>query len=148
MSKNDVVQLIKKFCRDSCRATQGEQVDPFDAMHADVTWNMTGNSPVSGTYEGLENFKAAIGPKLASQFSTGPDFGIYPQEIIVEGDRFSFTARGRGESARGNMYNNSYFFFGEVKDGKIFKIIECYDGALVMNSPFNMRFEEAKPQVL
>ena len=146
MSTNTVTGILEKFCQDTCRASRGEQVDPFRTCHKDLAWTMTGSTPVCGTYEGLDAFRAAIGPKLATQFRTGPEFGLYPVECIVEGNRFAMVARGCGEGATGITYNNSYCFFGEIKDGKIFKIIESCDGALVMRSAFNMRLEQAKPE--
>lgn len=144
MSTNEVTGILEKFCEDTCRASRGEPVDPFSTCHEDLTWTMTGNTPVCGTYKGLDEFRAKIGPKLATQFKPGPEFGLYPVECIVEGDRFAMVARGCGEGATGITYNNSYFFFGEMKDGKIFKIIESCDGALVMRSAYNRRLKEAE----
>lgn len=145
MSANAVRSVLEKWCRDTCRATQGEQVDPFEALHPDITFTQIGNTPDSGTYVGLDKFRAAIVPKLTTQFRTGPGFGMYLAECIVEGNCFACTIKGRGENAAGVTYNNNYFFFGEVKDQKIFRIIECFDGALVMRSPYNMRLAEATP---
>ena len=49
---------------------------------------------------------------------------------------------GRGEGARGATYNNIYFFFVEVRDGKLFSVIESCDGSLVWRSAFDRHLAE------
>ena len=36
-------------------------------------------------------------------------------------------------------YNNTYFLFGEVKDGKMFNVTECFDTALIMTVSFKYK---------
>ena len=137
----DVKDVVCRFFEMNTRASRGERVDPLTLCHEDLTWTMTGSTPVARTYRGLSEFRDTIGRALAKQFSTGPDFGIYPIEIVAEGNRAAVVIKGQAESARGVTYNNNYFFFIEIKDGKIFNVVESCDGSLVMQSVFNTRLE-------
>jgi ketosteroid isomerase-like protein len=141
MSTESVSEAIRKFFEANTRAMRSEPVNPLGLCHEHLVWTMTGSTPVARTYTGLKEFLDTIGKALATQFRPGPGFGIYPQEIIVEGNRAAVVVRGHGESAHGHPYNNHYFFFIEVKDGKLFKVLESCDGALVNQSVFDMHLE-------
>lgn len=143
MSGQDVEAAIRNFFAANTRASRGERVDPLAYCHPDLIWTMTGSTPVARTYNGLDEFRNIIGKALAMQFSTGPEFGLYPIDIIVEGNRAAVIVKGQAESAHGVTYNNNYFFFIEVKDGKLFKVLESCDGALVMQSVYGTHLEES-----
>ena len=142
MSDEATKKIIDKFFSDMSRAMRGEQVDIFEALHEKITWTMTGSTPISRAYRGLADFRDNIGAALATQFKIGPGFIIYPYEYIVEGNRVAVLARSRGESANGAQYRNSYFMLIEVKDGKIYRSLECYDGSHVMQTAFDMQLKE------
>jgi uncharacterized protein len=141
MTTESVSEVIRQFFEANNRAMRGEPVNPLGLCHDQLRWTMTGTTPVARTYTGLKEFVDNIGKALGTQFRTGPGFGLYPQEIIVEGNRAAVLARGHGESAHGHPYNNHYFFFIEIKDGKLFKVLESCDGALVNQSVFDMHLE-------
>jgi ketosteroid isomerase-like protein len=143
MTAEEIRTIIRDFFAANTRASRGERVDPLAFCHDDLTWTMTGSTPVARTYAGLETFRSTIGQALSKQFSTGPSFGLYPTEIIVEGNRAAVMARGQAESAYGTPYNNTYFFFIEIRDGKLFRVLESCDGALVMQSVFDTHLEKA-----
>jgi len=145
MSMEDVEAAVRNFFAANTRASRGERVDPLAFCHPDLIWTMTGSTPVARTYNGLDEFRNTIGKALAMQFSTGPNFGLYPLKIVVEGNRAAVVIKGQAESAHGTTYNNNYFFFIEVKDGKLFKVLESCDGALVMQSVFGTHLEECNP---
>jgi ketosteroid isomerase-like protein len=143
MCAERVRKAIEDFFSDNTKAFRGVQVDPLARCHNELTWTMTGNTPVARKYDGLPEFRAIIGSALAQQFSGGPEFGIYPVEIVVEGNRAAVMVKSHGESARGTPYNNNYFFFIEIKDGKLLNVLESCDGSLVMQSIFGTHIEEA-----
>lgn len=144
MTPHGVRDVIQRFFADSTRASRGEMVDPLALCHKELVWTMTGNTPVARTYNGLDEFRSIIGRALGEQFGTGPQFGLYPVDIVVEGNRAAVIVRGQAESARGAPYNNSYFFLIEVRDGKLFKVLESCDGALIMQSVFDSHLEETQ----
>jgi hypothetical protein len=135
-------QVVDDFINYTNRAGSGENVDPFGAFHEDITWTMTGNTPISRTYKNLADIRNNIGAAMATQFKPGRGYGIYPYQYISEGNRIVVLAKARGQNAKGIPYRNSYFFLFEMKDGKIYRAVECYDGSHVMMSPFDMHLEE------
>lgn len=142
MSDNATKQAADKFFSDSSLAMSGEQVDPFGTLHEEITWIMTGSTPNSRSYQGLADFRDNIGAAMAKQFKIGPDSIIYPSETIVEGNRAVVLCRSRGECANGAQYRNSYFMLFEVRDGKIYRCLECYDGSHVMQAAHDMQLKE------
>jgi ketosteroid isomerase-like protein len=143
MLDKELRQAVDDFISCTNRAFSGEDVDPFGAFHQDITWTMTGNTPISRTYRGLGDIRDNLGPRMAAQFKTGPGYGIYPYQYISEGNRIVVLAKARGQGANGRPYRNSYFFLFEIKDGKIYRAVECYDGSHVMMCPFDMHLEES-----
>lgn len=143
MSNEDIKKVVDDFVDFTNRAGAGENIDPFGAFHENVTWTMTGNTPISRAYRGLNDMRNTLGAAMGNQFKAGPGYGIYPYMYIFEGDRVAVLAKARGQGANGLPYRNSYFFRFEIKDGKIFNSVECYDGSHVMMCPFDMHLEEA-----
>ncbi len=141
MIDHDVGGIVLKFFGTMTRAIRGEPYDPLALCHDDVTWTMTGSAPVSGTYRGLSDFRNTIGCALAESFRPGATFGVYVREIVVENQRAAVVVRSHGESAHGHQYNNIYLFFIEIRDGRLFKVVECYDGSLVNQSVFDTHIE-------
>ncbi len=145
MSRDDPIEVMRRFADDSTRAIRGEPVDPFGMCHPELTWTMTGGTPVAGTYKGLSDFRAHIGKALATRFRGGPGFGLYLVDGVAEGNRAAVILMGRGEGAQGATYNNIYFFFVEVRDGKLFRVTESYDGSLVWRAAFDRHLEDGPP---
>ena len=141
MSEQNVAAVVRQFFDMNIRAIHGERVDIFALMHEELVWTMTGSTPVARTYRGLKEFKDIIGQALATQFRTDPSFGLYLRKLIVSGNRAAVIARGHCESAHGHTYNNHYFFFMEVRDGKLYRVLESCDGSLVWQSVFDRHLE-------
>ncbi|HVW67889.1 MAG TPA: nuclear transport factor 2 family protein, partial [Steroidobacteraceae bacterium] len=134
-------RVVRRFFELNTRVMSGEPADIFSLLHEDLVWTMTGSTPVARTYHGLQEFKDIIGRALGTQFRPDPGFGLYPCKIIASGNRAAVIARGHGESALGRPYNNQYFFFMEVRDGKIASVLESCDGSLVWQSVFGRHLE-------
>lgn len=147
MNVASVEAIIREFFELNTRAFRGEPVDPLATLHEELVWTMTGSTPVARTYQGLKKFREAIGRALATQFRPHPTFGLYPCKIIVSGNRAAVIARAHGESAHGHPYTNHYFFFMEIKDGKIVRVLESCDGSLVWQSVFNRHLEPATANI-
>jgi uncharacterized protein len=143
MSESEVAAVVRQFFEMNIRAMRGERVDIFALLHEDLVWTMTGSTPVARSYRGLKEFKEIIGKALAIQFRTGPNFGLYLCNLLVSGNRAAVIARGHGESACGHTYNNQYFFFMEVRERKLYRVLESCDGSLVWQSVFDRHLEPA-----
>ena len=145
MSESETASVVRQFFDMNIRAIRGERVDIFALMHDELVWTMTGSTPVARTYRGLEEFRDIIGRALAVQFRTDPSFGLYLRKLIVSGNRAAVIARGHCESSHGHLYNNHYFFFMEVRDGKLYRVLESCDGSLVWQSVFDKHLEANSP---
>lgn len=143
MSEQEVASVVRRFFEFNTRALHGEPVDIFSLLHEDLVWTMTGSTPVARTYRGLKEFKDIIGRALAVQFRPHPGFGLYLRKIVVSGNRAAVIARGHGESSHGHPYNNQYFFFMDVREGKIASVLESCDGSLVWQSVYDTHLEPA-----
>ncbi|MBV23563.1 MAG: hypothetical protein CMM21_00850 [Rhodospirillaceae bacterium] len=143
MERDEVIAVVNRFLEANCRAARGEPVDPLADLHDDLAWTMTGNTTVARTYSGLDDFRTNIGKAMSMQFRSGEGFGLNAVEYIVEGNRVAVVIKGRGEGFRGATYNNNYFFFIEVRDDKIFSVIESCDGSLVWRSACDTHLEES-----
>lgn len=142
MSTPDVGSVVRRFFELNVRALRGEAVDLFAILHEDLVWTMTGSTPVARTYNGLQEFKQIIGRALMTRFAPPhPSFGLYLRRIVVSGNKAAVIARGHGASAHGHPYNNHYFFFMDVKDGKISRVLESCDGSLVWQSVYDHHLE-------
>jgi hypothetical protein len=99
------------------------------AMYApDVVYTMTGTTPVSGTYRGLDEIREKL---LVPIFSRLRDLVLTPDEIIADGERVVALARGKAKTADGAPYENRYAFVFRVHDGAIAEVTEFLDTALV-----------------
>jgi len=141
MSEKEVEAVVRQFFDLNVRALRGEPVDLFTVLHEELRWTMTGSTPVARSYRSLQEFKDIIGRALAVSFRPHPTFGLYLRRIIVSGNRAAVIARGHGETAYGHTYNNQYFFFMEVRDGKIARVLESCDGSLVWQSVYDRHLE-------
>jgi len=112
------------------RAVSGEQVDPFSVFDENCKFTCTGSSDISAKYQTLQAVKEAVFSKVVEVMKFEPGYGFYPTEYFGEGDRMVALMRGRGESKANRLYNNSYFFLFEVKDGKIIEAVEDMDASL------------------
>ncbi len=77
----------------------------------------------------------------ASLFVPPRTYRMYPLEWIEDGDRAALICRVRLETTLGVPYNNVYFFYFRVKDGKLIHIIENIDESLGYTVPFDTHLE-------
>lgn len=141
MNAVDAGQVVRDFFEANTRASRGERVDPLALCHDDLQWTMTGNTPVARRYVGLADFRDNVGRALLTQFRFGAEHGLYVREMVVEGNRVAVVVRGHGASAHGSQYNNHYFFMIEVRDGKLYRVVESCDGSLVWQSVYDRHLE-------
>ena len=102
----------------------------MDTMSEDITLNLIGTTPISGTYKGIQEVVGKAMPKIMSSFKSQPRVVI--DKIIAEGDYVVLIAHGEGGvSKNGKDYNNTYCHVMRLKDGKLVESTEYLDTALV-----------------
>lgn len=103
---------------------------PFvEALADDVEWKIIGTTSWSRTYVGKAAvLKELLGP-LNSQFAGGNT--IIAQRILGEDDYVVVEARGRNRTKAGQAYENEYCWVIMMRDGKMTRIVEYADTALI-----------------
>jgi ketosteroid isomerase-like protein len=133
--------VVKQFFADLKAALNGEPVNPYATMSDDVEFVVTGQTPLSGTWRGMrsvmEDFLTAASPLMGR----APGHGLRPTEYIAEGSSVVVLARGRGSNAVGAPYNNSYFLWFDVRNGRITRYIEDFDSSLAWRAIFRCHLE-------
>ncbi len=109
--------------------TGDEPPDLFAGLDENLEFKVIGQFPWGGTYNGFDELRAAFAP-TEGRMSHCAKGGVYPTEFIGEGNKVVAICLGRGVNAEGEIYNNSYFLFYEVKDGKVARFQEHNDGSL------------------
>lgn len=97
----------------------------FDLLADDVTWTITGNSPISKVYTGRQQFlDEAIAPinERLSQKIVPTLRGLY-----ADGDMVIALWDGKATANDGISYNNTYSWYMKVKGGKIIEVIAFFD---------------------
>ena len=133
--------VVRQFFADLKAALNGEPVNPYATMADDVEFVVTGQTPLSGTWRGMrsvmEDFLTAASPLMGR----APGHGLQPTEFIAEGNHVVVLARGRGSNAIGAPYNNSYFLWFDVENGRITRYIEDFDSSLAWRAIFRCHLE-------
>lgn len=97
----------------------------FDLLADDVTWIITGNSPIAKTYNSRQQFiDEAITP-INERLSER----IVPtlRALYAEGDMVIALWDGKGMAKDGISYNNTYSWYMKVKGEKIVEVIAFFD---------------------
>lgn len=97
----------------------------FDLLADDVRWTITGNSPISKTYNSRQQFlDEAISP-INARLSEK----IIPtlRALYAEGDMVIALWDGKAMAKDGIPYNNTYSWYMKVKDERIIEVIAFFD---------------------
>ena len=98
----------------------------LDALADDLTWTVTGTSPVSGTYRGKDEYVAKVFRPLDERLETWPRPVV--ERIIADGDWATvlFDSQG-GRGKNGTDYSMLYCWIMRVVDEKIHEVVGFYD---------------------
>ena len=98
----------------------------LDALADDLTWTVTGTSPISGTYRSKEEYAAKVFGPLDQRLETWPRPVV--ERIIADGDWATvlFDSHG-GLGKNGTDYNMQYCWIMRVAEEKIREVIGFYD---------------------
>jgi ketosteroid isomerase-like protein len=128
------------------RVVRGEPVDPLgwlEMLDENVHYARQGVEPIVARCRNRAEAREKLFPPDPDRYiRLTPGFGVYPLEYIEEGNRIVVIAKGRGGNLYGIPYNNTYFFFLEVVNGKIVRAVEDLDASLTMRSICNTHLEE------
>jgi len=101
----------------------------MDLLADDVHWSNHGTTRFSGPFIG----KQALGEELMGPLFASLKNGLYTgiDRLIGEGDTVVMQGSGQAETHDGRPYNNKYCMVVEIQDGKIARVVEYADTALV-----------------
>ena len=135
--------VVRQFFDDLRAALNSADINPYCTMSDDVEFTVTGQTPLSGTWHGMAAVLREFLPAASPLMGRAPGHGLFPLEFITGGERVAVLARGRGSNAVGQPYNNTYFLWFEVKNGRITRYVEDFDSSLAWRVIFRCHLEEA-----
>lgn len=118
-------------------------------MSPDMVWRLIGATPISGKYVGLDsvanNFFARCwkgdGRKSEAVQGLDPEYGIKPLDVrevvALEDGRVIVHCFSNGRGKNGVPYINEYCWLIKVENGKITRLDEFADTALIERAIFN-----------
>lgn len=119
-------------------------------MSPDMVWRLIGSTALSGEYRGLDSvandFFAKCwkgdGRKSDAVQGLDPEYGIKPLDVrevvALEDGRVIVHCFSNGRGKNGVPYINEYCWLIKVEDGKITRLDEFADTALIERAMFNM----------
>ncbi len=141
MPESEIKKAVNQFYHNLDHMYDDPPTNPLDNFHEEITFTVTGQTPMSTTHNGLKTIIEGHAETEASLFVPPRTYRMYPLEWIEDGDRAALTCRVRLETTLGIPYNNVYFFYFRVKDGKLIHIIENIDESLGYTVPFDTHLE-------
>ena len=102
----------------------------LDLLADDMTWTVTGTTPLSGTYHGRLSIRDDFLRKVMEVADHDAPLEIKVIELIGEGDKVVARTEGRVTGKYG-PYNNAYCHVFTVADGLIRANMEFLDTVLV-----------------
>ncbi len=136
--------VARRFFSDLECVLRGEDADPYAVMAEDVEFIVTGQTPLSGVWQGMKLIREQFLPQARLRMGHEPGHGLFPIRFIAEGNEVAVVARGRGSSNTGQPYNNSYVFWFTVVDGKVARYVEDFDSSLAWQAIFRCHLEPAR----
>ncbi|MFT4581520.1 MAG: ketosteroid isomerase-like protein [Gammaproteobacteria bacterium] len=112
----------------------------FALFSDDIVYDLKGTTPVSGVFRGLDSIVNDFFVPWRKQIDG--DLVVRIDDTFGEGDRVVALGHGAAKTIFGLPYENDYAFVCTVRDGKICKIIEFLDTALVETAAYGRRLVE------
>ena len=99
-------------------------------MTAEVEWEVVGSADWGRVYRGKKAVIEQLLAPLASQIEGG-SVAITATSILGDADRVIVEGQGRSTTVRGEPYDNRYCFVLTMAEGRIVRLTEYMDSALV-----------------
>ena len=134
-NKATTMENSKKIVAGQFEKWKAEEVNFFDLLADDVTWVVSGRSPVSGIYKGKTDFLERAVKPITAQLKTR----IVPELISLTADESYVWLHWKGAAVtlKGASYENTYIWKLGLTNGKITNAVaflDTYELALLMNS--------------
>jgi hypothetical protein len=111
---------------------RGDSQALVDALADDVTWQVTGTTKFSRTFNGKATLiNELVGP-LFSQLAE--PLTMIADRFIAEDDYVVVECRGKTTTKTGMPYNNKYCLVCRLEEGKIKELVEYMDTNLVVTT--------------
>ena len=111
------------------RANSGDVAGAMALFAEDATWSNIGSTRFSGDFVGLKSITDDLLGPLFGALEAGITSEV--EAVVADGERAVVISRGFARTRTGRDYNNSYCQVFTVKDGKIVKVREYMDTALI-----------------
>lgn len=134
-------RVVQRFLADLSAVAAGEKSSYLEHCHPDVVFTVTGQTPLSGTYRGVAEVVERFRSRATVVMGRRPGYGLIATQFIEEGEEIVVLARGRGGNVLEQPYNNSYFLYFRVSDGRIVHYIEDFDSSLAWRAIFKCHLE-------
>jgi len=136
---------VDRFLTDlgaALRAPIGKLPKPvFSNADPDIVIQILGSHPGAAAHQGVEVLEKGF-EAGQSRMRSRPGNGVFAYEYIGgEDGAMAVLARGRGETAAGDPYNNSYFMYFEMRDGLITKFVEDVESSTIYQVLFDCHLE-------
>lgn len=118
----------------------GDAAQAFALFADDIVYDLKGSTPVSGVYRGIEQIVSDFFTPWRRQID-GP-LVVVVDELIGEGERVVALGHGEAKTIYGLPYNNEYAFVFTVRAGRITRVEEYLDTALVETAAYGKRLVE------
>jgi uncharacterized protein len=115
----------------------GDAAAAFALFAEDIVYDLKGTTPVSGTYRGLAQIVDEFFTPWRKQID-GP-LVVHVDELIGEGARVVALGHGTARTIHGLPYDNEYAFVFTVADGRITRVEEYLDTALVETAAYGRK---------
>ena len=113
----------------------------FALFSDDIVYDVKGTTPVSGVHRGLDNIINKFFVPWRKQIDG--DLVVHIDELIGEGERVVALGCGEANTVFNRPYKNDYAFIFTVKGGKISKIAEFLDTALVETAAYGRKLVDS-----
>lgn len=121
----DVEARNKALVEASFDAWQAGTGSPYDLLADDAVWTIVGHSLASKTYESREAFMTEVIRPFNARMSRGLNPTI--RNIYADGDTVIVFFDASGTARAGKPYANTYAWFLDMADGKVFKAFAFFD---------------------
>jgi uncharacterized protein len=115
----------KETIRASFEAWREGTGSVFDLLAEDAKWTVLGNSPISRTYNGRQEFLEAVIHPFNARFSSR----LIPtvRGIYADGDMVIALFDGEGTARDGKPYRNTYSWYMRMREGRIVEVAGLFD---------------------
>jgi ketosteroid isomerase-like protein len=105
----------------------GDYMPLLGALSENLTWTVTGSSPISRVYQGKDDYVRNCYGALNQRLTTWPSARV--KQLIVDDDRAVVFFQGVGGLGRNGIdYSMEYCWAIHVAEDKIDEVIGFYDG--------------------